>query len=132
MMTEAKNLKSILFQSEISFEQEIVEHSACHGKMNMDMADKILKNKPAFSYVLRLLEVPDTYVLSYVKKDSVIEHIVFRRKRSSCQWQYSNGFEHLCNTLSELVCKAMHCKPEECKPVFPDQKGAVWSDFHRS
>lgn len=103
---------------ESSSKQENIEHhSAWHRNIDMTMASLLLIQKPPFSFILSPLPQKETYLLTYVREDSIITSTIFNSIEG--QWHYRNGDDHICSTLQDLICKAMHCHPEDCKPMLP-------------
>lgn len=97
--------------------EKIEDHPAWHGSIDMNMASLLLEQKAPFSYILSPLPTPDTYVLSYVRQDLMVAQTIFKKGDGDHGWEYRNGDEHLCKTLDDFVCKAMHCNPSDCKPL---------------
>ena len=95
--------------------EKIEKHLAWHGKISLDRASRLMEYKPFFSYILTSGETPDTYILSYMGANGIVAHAVFERDNNA--WLYRNFTHHRCATLDELIPKAMHCKPEECRPL---------------
>jgi len=97
--------------------EDVEKHPGWNGKIDMDKASELLRNKTSFSYILCPGNKPNTYALSYVRQDGVVSHAIFNKE--STQWRYRNGMDDSCDTLEELVPRVMHCEPYECRPLAP-------------
>jgi hypothetical protein len=104
-------------------QNEIQNHLAWCGSISEQNAEELLKNKSAFTYLLRKGDNPYSYFISFVKEDHSIKHQFFVLEVDRKGWFYRNGIatdspaEVGSKDLNQLIPMIMHCEPNFITPL---------------
>ena len=111
-------LKSLIQDYEI--ESTILLHPAWYGNITGLGSEHLLKGKAAYFYLLRQGEQISHYYLSFVDELLLIRHQPFAILYEDGGWRCRQGSVYgpfITQTISDLIHRIMHCKPDDCKPV---------------
>ncbi len=103
-----------------SVEYDIQLHPAWIGLVSGLHADKLLRGKTPYQYILRQGEMESAYYVSFVQADGTVKHQPFVITTSSEGWYYENGGNggpFLEATIDDVLHLIMHCQKEECIPL---------------
>jgi hypothetical protein len=98
---------------------EIENHPAWIGNVPGLKADKMLRGKKAYQFVLRAGEERDYYYVTFAQEDGSVRHIPFTLWTSAEGWHYENNsnggpFKHA--SIDDVLHLIMHCHKNECAP----------------
>jgi hypothetical protein len=103
---------------------EIQSHPTWLGTISGLKAEKMLRGKKPYVYVLRAgenLENNETdYYVSFVLPDLSIRHQPFVITVASEGWYYENagpGGPYINKSIEHVIHLMMHCEENECKPL---------------
>lgn len=103
---------------------ELNSHPAFHSITTREEAANILEGTVPMTYILwteeRTIdgELVQQHFLSYMEVNLKVEHRTFGHPSD---WFYQNCDPHHAKDLVDLIPKIMHCKPNECKMLMPQQ-----------
>lgn len=103
-----------------SFDQEIQEHPAWLGKVSGLEAEKMLREKKPYHYVLRAGEFALEYYVTFAHADGTVRHQPFVITIAQEGWYYENGGvngPYTEATIGEVIYQIMHCEEDECEPL---------------
>lgn len=103
-------------------QEEIKTHVAWHPDVSESASENLLKNKGAFTYVLRKGNKEQSYFISFVKQDGTIKHQFFTLEYDQQGWIYRNGTttgptQIVSKELHKLIPMMMHCDLLACNPL---------------
>ncbi len=101
----------------IQAQVEIQQRPEWHGILSEVDAEKLLKQQPPNTYLLRGTHQQDKFYLSFVQSDLKIEHRYFMMDDRKKEWFYKNGDPHHITSIQLLIPGIMHCQPYECIPL---------------
>jgi hypothetical protein len=104
----------------ISIEEDIHMHSAWYGEIAGLPAEKKLRGKAPFTYLLRAGEFSSNYYVTFAHPDGSVRHQPFTITVMPQGWYYENispGGPFVNETISNVIHLIMHCKQEECTPL---------------
>jgi hypothetical protein len=102
-------------------ELEMQQHQAWHGLITGMFCEGVLRDREAFTYILRQGERPYHYYLSFVKEDGTFHHQPFVVELKSEGWFYRNFNLHYSTSLEGIIPKIMHCSAEQGVPLTKEQ-----------
>lgn len=103
-------------------EEQIKTHPAWHANLSEASSDKLLKNQPPLTYLLRNGPKEQSYFISFVHQDGTVQHKSFVLEFDQQGWYYRNGVtkgpkEVTTEDLHELIPIMMHCESNESLPL---------------
>lgn len=107
-------------ENTVNIEQEILHHPAWYGKIAGLRAEKSLRGRAPYVYLLREGEYLLHYYVSFVLPDMSIRHQPFVITIDQGQWFCENGGctgPFMKETINDMIHLIMHCKPNEAKPL---------------
>lgn len=97
--------------------EDIKRHPAWHGELDTANVTNLLEGSGVTAFILTQGSDRNSYLLSYAKaEDRSIFHVILKQDNKKMRWLSYNGATHTSKTLEGVICKAMHCPPEECLP----------------
>ncbi|HEX4839064.1 MAG TPA: SH2 domain-containing protein [Rhabdochlamydiaceae bacterium] len=107
-------------QKYISIEESICLHPAWYGKIPGLVAEKKLRGKAPYTYLLRDGEVNSHYYATFACPDGSVRHQPFTVTVGPYEWHLENydprgPFRD--ETILDVIHFIMHCKKEECTPL---------------
>jgi hypothetical protein len=103
-------------------QKEIEAHAAWHGKISGMYCEALLREHPAFTYLLRTGEEEGHFYMSFVQAPVSFKHQPFVIRFSLNGWFYQNGYTGITPTVDELIPLIMHCSPEQCRPLMKQKQ----------
>jgi hypothetical protein len=103
-----------------SIEEDIRMHLAWYGEIAGLLAEKKLRGKAPFTYLLRAGEFSSNYYVTFAHPDGSVRHQPFTITPTSHGWYYENlsaGGPFVEETISNVIHSIMHCKHKECTPL---------------
>ncbi|MBI3211724.1 MAG: hypothetical protein HYZ47_03455 [Simkania negevensis] len=103
-------------------QEQIQTHPAWHSNISEAESEKLLRDKNAFTYLLRSGEKEHFYFISFVKEGGSIKHQFFALEFDRKGWYYRNGGqgslqEAISQDISKLISMMMHCDLRSCTPL---------------
>lgn len=110
-----------IFESSLNYsvEEEIRNHSAWLGRVSGLKAEKLLRGKKPYSYVLREGENESDYYITFVSSDLSVRHQPFIITVKSEGWclEQGAGLGPYVNTkIDDIIHLIIHCEKEDCIP----------------
>ncbi len=105
--------------------QEMLFHPAWLGAVTGLTAEKMLRGKKTFLYVLRqgeksLAKGTENFYVTFVGADQSIRHQPFTITLSPEGWYYENGGgggPFVNTSMNDVLPMIMHCEKGQCKPL---------------
>ncbi len=104
----------------ISIEENIRGHSAWYGKIAGLNAEKKIRGKASYTYLLRAGEFSSHYYVTFAHPDGSVRHQPFTITVTFNEWfceNYDPRGPFTEETISDVIHAIMHCKKEECSPL---------------
>lgn len=103
-----------------SIELELQNHPAWLGYVSGLKADKMLRGKAPYTFVIRAGEFEGNYYASHVLEDGTIRHTPFVVTITPHGWHFENACgwgPYLHANLDVILPGIMHCKKEDVIPL---------------
>lgn len=101
-----------------SIHDDIQSHKALFGHISGLNAEKTLKDKPAYTYLLRNGETPSDYYVTFTDVTGIVRHQPFNITTSNDGWFYENAVARgpfAIISIDEVLHAIMHCEMDECR-----------------
>lgn len=100
-----------------SLDLQIQLHRAWLGQVTGLKAEKMLRRKKPYAYVLRAGEGENNYYVTFSHPDGSVRHQPFTVTETVEGWYYENhnsGGPYKDGTIDDVLHLIMHCEKEEC------------------
>lgn len=100
--------------------EKIQNHLSWFDRISGMKAEKLIRGKKPYHYILRSGENENAYYVTFCHKDGSVRHQPFTIKPSLEGWYFENGgtggpFKDA--TIDDVLHLIMHCDKEECQPL---------------
>lgn len=113
---------TVVFQNSenIDIQEKLESHPGWHGHLAGLAAEKSLRGRAPYTYLLRTGEFPLNYYVSFVLPDLSIRHQPIVITVYENTWYCENAATigpYFDESIGEMIHLVMHCKQDECTPL---------------